>query len=185
MDGAGIGGHARTRGESRTTRNGICAMSAEISIDGGYRRAILGEPASHTMLTSAISGRLARSMMNRFTELGARGGACRRRRLIRVAYDAGKALHAAAKAQGRIRLWRAMGGQAARARTIAAAGRGNSLRSSNNEPRGHRASSAVCILNEGTGSHRDIEEASECIAYGERRSNAQRGCERCCRSVSA
>jgi nitronate monooxygenase len=71
----------------------------ESAADEGYRAALAGEGAYHTTLTSLISGRPARALANRFTAL---------ERTVRgrappdypIAYDAGKALHAAAKAKG-------------------------------------------------------------------------------------
>src|SRR5438105_721940 len=65
----------------------------------GYRAALLGSPAEHTVMTSAISGRPARCLANRFTALGS----AVERGVVPsypIAYDAGKALHAAAKAKG-------------------------------------------------------------------------------------
>jgi nitronate monooxygenase len=53
----------------------------------------------HTVMTRAISGRPARALSNRFTQLGSSAAAdeipC-----YPIAYDAAKALHAAAKASG-------------------------------------------------------------------------------------
>src|SRR5213075_1083237 len=65
----------------------------------GYRATLLGPPAEHTVMTNVISGRPARCLANRFTALGAGVG----RGAVPdypIAYDAGKALHAAAKAAG-------------------------------------------------------------------------------------
>src|SRR5438874_13229711 len=71
----------------------------ESSADAGYRAALLGPAAEHTVMTSVISGRPARCLANRFTALGAgvEPGAVPD---YPIAYDAGKALHAAAKANG-------------------------------------------------------------------------------------
>jgi nitronate monooxygenase len=59
----------------------------------------MGPGAYHTCLTSLISGRPARSLANRFTALAAAIG---NHRIpdYPIAYDAGKALHSAAKAKG-------------------------------------------------------------------------------------
>jgi nitronate monooxygenase len=67
--------------------------------DAGYRATLFSSAAAHTVMTSAISGRPARCLANKFTALGV--GV--ERGVIPdypIAYDAGKALHAAAKAAG-------------------------------------------------------------------------------------
>lgn len=71
----------------------------ESAADDAYRATLNGLGAYHTVLTSLISGRPARSVANRFTAMADRLG----ERLppdYPIAYDAGKALHAAAKAKG-------------------------------------------------------------------------------------
>lgn len=70
----------------------------ESSADAAYRAA-LAQPAVRTVLTSAISGRPARGIANALTALGE---APDRPPIpdYPTAYDAGKALHAAAKAGG-------------------------------------------------------------------------------------
>lgn len=70
----------------------------ESAADAAYRSALASEAAFHTVLTDAISGRPARCLANGFTALAQtldlpRAG-------YPVAYDAGKALNAAAKAAG-------------------------------------------------------------------------------------
>ena len=69
----------------------------ETGADDAYRAALAGDGAHHTTMTSAISGRPARCLANRFTAWAAdhRGDAPD----YPVAYDAGKALHAAAAAR--------------------------------------------------------------------------------------
>lgn len=67
----------------------------ETDADQGYRAALKSEAANHTVMTRAISGRPARALANRFTRLDARASAA-----YPMAYDAGKALNAAAKAKG-------------------------------------------------------------------------------------
>ncbi len=67
--------------------------------DAGYRAALFGEAAHHTTMTRAISGRPARSLANRFSQLGA-DIAARDIPAYPIAYDLGKALHAAGKAKG-------------------------------------------------------------------------------------
>jgi nitronate monooxygenase len=111
MDGAGIAA-ALALGAQAAQLGTAFVACPETSIDEGYRRALLGDAASHTILTPAISGRLARSMVNRFTELGLladRPGTPD----YPVAYDAGKALHAAAKAKGEFGYGAQWAGQAA------------------------------------------------------------------------
>ncbi|MBA4066839.1 MAG: nitronate monooxygenase [Isosphaera sp.] len=71
----------------------------ESSADAGYRAALLGPPAGHTAMTAAISGRPARCLANRFTALGDEIDSSAIPDYP-IAYDAGKALHAAAKAKG-------------------------------------------------------------------------------------
>lgn len=70
----------------------------ESSADEAYRAALRGEGARHTVMTSAISGRPARCLANRFTTWAATN------RFdapdYPLAYDAGKALNAAARAVG-------------------------------------------------------------------------------------
>jgi nitronate monooxygenase len=70
----------------------------ESAADDAYRAALTGQSAFHTVMTRAISGRPARCLANRFTEWGAAAAAVPPD--YPVAYDAGKALNAAAKAIG-------------------------------------------------------------------------------------
>ena len=98
MDGAGI---------AAALRLGACAAQLgtafvacpESSADTGYRTALAGHAAHHTVMTRAISGRPARCLANKFTALGESVPADKIP-AYPIAYDAGKALHAAAKAQG-------------------------------------------------------------------------------------
>lgn len=71
----------------------------ESSADAAYRQALAGSGAWHTVMTTAISGRPARCLQNRFTEWG-RINADLICPDYPIAYDAGKALNAAAKAAG-------------------------------------------------------------------------------------
>lgn len=120
MDGAGIAA-ALALGAQAAQLGTAFVACPETSIDEGYRRAILGEPARHTTFTAAISGRIARSMVNRFTELGNAAGAPKPP-AYPIAYDAGKALHAAAKAKGEFGYGAQWAGQAAAlARSLPAA----------------------------------------------------------------
>ncbi len=70
----------------------------ESAADEAYRAALTGPGGEHTVMTRAISGRPARCLGNRFTEWGR---AVQRACLdYPIAYDAGKALNAAARAAG-------------------------------------------------------------------------------------
>jgi nitronate monooxygenase len=120
MDGAGIAA-ALALGAQAAQLGTAFVACPETSIDEGYRRALLSDAANHTVLTSAISGRLARSMVNKFTELG-RQEEVPKTPHYPVAYDAGKALHAAAKATGEFGYGAQWAGQAAAlARSLPAA----------------------------------------------------------------
>ncbi|WP_233236801.1 nitronate monooxygenase family protein [Bordetella sp. LUAb4] len=98
MDGAGIvavlalGAELAQMGTAFVT----CPESAA---DAAYRQNLLGHDQVSTTHTAAISGRLARGVRNRLTALGEAANAP----LVPdypITYDAGKALHAAAKAHG-------------------------------------------------------------------------------------
>ena len=98
MDGAGIAAVLRL-GASAASLGTAFIGCPESSADDGYRRALESDAAHHTTMTRAISGRPARCLANRFTEIGARTPD------VEIpdyptAYDAGKSLHAAAKAKG-------------------------------------------------------------------------------------
>jgi nitronate monooxygenase len=69
----------------------------ESDADAAYRRALASDAAHHTVMTRAISGRSARCLANAFTKLAA-GVSLRKVPDYPIAYDAGKALNAAAKA---------------------------------------------------------------------------------------
>jgi nitronate monooxygenase len=111
MDGAGIAA-ALALGAQAAQLGTAFVACPETSIDDGYRRALLSDAARHTAFTSAISGRVARSLVNRFTTLGEQAQAPRTPDYP-IAYDAGKALHAAAKAQGEFGYGAQWAGQAA------------------------------------------------------------------------
>ncbi|WP_428063815.1 NAD(P)H-dependent flavin oxidoreductase [Brevundimonas sp.] len=92
----------------------------ESAADAGYRAALAGEAAHHTTMTRAISGRPARCLANRFTAWEAMTKAVPPD--YPVAYDAGKALNAAAKAVGEFGFGAQWAGQGAPlARTLPAA----------------------------------------------------------------
>ena len=111
MDGAGIAAALALGAQAAQLGTAFLACP-ETSVDEGYRQAVLGAPARHTTFTTAFSGRVARSMVNRFTELGSDGNSPKPPQFP-VAYDAAKALHAAAKAKGEFGYGAEWAGQAA------------------------------------------------------------------------
>jgi nitronate monooxygenase len=111
MDGAGIAA-ALALGAQAAQLGTAFVPCLETSIDEGYRRAILGDAANHTTFTAAISGRSARGLVNKFTELG-RGAEAPAIPAYPITYDAGKSLHAAAKAKGEFGYGAQWAGQAA------------------------------------------------------------------------
>ncbi len=98
MDGAGIEA-ALKLGASAAQLGTAFVPCDESTIDVGYRAALASDAAHHTVMTRAISGRPARCLANRFTALGA-DVPSRAVPDYPIAYDAGKALHAAGKAAG-------------------------------------------------------------------------------------
>ncbi|RBO90939.1 NAD(P)H-dependent flavin oxidoreductase [Pseudochrobactrum asaccharolyticum] len=98
MDGAGIAA-ALDLGAVAAQLGTAFIACPESAADEAYREALKGPGAHHTCLTTLISGRPARALANRFTALMAMI-------LDRlppdypIAYDAGKALNAAARAKG-------------------------------------------------------------------------------------
>ncbi len=97
MDGAGIAAVLRLGAIAAQLGTAFIACP-ESSADVAYRAALLNRPTAHTVMTTAISGRPARCLVNRFTDLGT-ALADLPRPDYPIAYDAGKALHAAASAQ--------------------------------------------------------------------------------------
>jgi nitronate monooxygenase len=98
MDGAGVAA-ALALGAMAAQLGTTFVACPESAADAGYRAALLGPAAERTVMTTAISGRPARCLANRFTVLGAgveRGAVPD----YPIAYDAAKALHATAKAAG-------------------------------------------------------------------------------------
>ena len=97
MDGAGI---------AAALQLGACAVQMgtafvpcpESGANAAYRAALLDPAAPRTAVTSAISGRPARGLVNRFHALGNAYG--QPLPAYPQVYDAGKALHQAASAQG-------------------------------------------------------------------------------------
>ena len=96
MDGAGIAASLRL-GASAAQLGTAFIACPESEADAGYRTALASDAANHTVMTRAISGRPARCLQNRFTALGA-GISQRQVPSYPIAYDAGKALNAAARA---------------------------------------------------------------------------------------
>jgi len=94
MDGVGIAA-ALLLGASAAQLGTAFIACPESSADAGYRAALLSPVSEHTTMTRAISGRPARCLVNKFTALGDEGVPA-----YPIAYDAGKALHAAAKSKG-------------------------------------------------------------------------------------
>ena len=96
MDGRGIDA-ALTLGASAAQLGTAFIACPESQADEGYRAALKSDAAYHTVMTRVISGRLARGLPNRFTQLGSDvpDDAVPS---YPIAYDAAKALHAAAKA---------------------------------------------------------------------------------------
>lgn len=98
MDGAGVAAMLRL-GAAAVQLGTAFVLCDESAADAGYRAALAGPAARHTTMTSAISGRSARCLRNRFTEFG-EAMAGRDVPAYPIAYDLGKALHAAARANG-------------------------------------------------------------------------------------
>ncbi|MBA4030898.1 MAG: nitronate monooxygenase [Planctomyces sp.] len=98
MDGAGIAA-SLSLGAVAAQLGTAFIGCPESSADVGYRTALFGSAAAHTVMTTAISGRPARCLSNHFTAIGADVETTAIPDYP-IAYDAGKALHAAAKAQG-------------------------------------------------------------------------------------
>lgn len=97
MDGAGIAAALRLGAVAAQLGTAFVGCS-ESSADEGYRAALKSDAAFHTIVTAAISGRRARCLANQFTKLGEAVTAGEIPDYP-IAYDAGKALHAAAKAK--------------------------------------------------------------------------------------
>lgn len=110
MDGAGIAAALALGAQAAQLGTAFIACPETVA-DGPYREALL-QARTPTVLTRAISGRHARGLANRFTELGAAASAPATPDYP-IAYDAGKALHAAAKARGSADFAAQWAGQAA------------------------------------------------------------------------
>jgi nitronate monooxygenase len=100
MDGAGIA--AALRLGASAAQLGTAFIDTDESLaDDGYRATLASDAAYHTTMTRVISGRPARCLANRFTALG-EGVAEGDVPAYPIAYDLGKALHAAGRAQGEV-----------------------------------------------------------------------------------
>ncbi|RKF23279.1 nitronate monooxygenase [Altericroceibacterium spongiae] len=98
MDGAGI--VAALKLGAVAAQMGTAFIGCpESAADEAYRHALTGPAAEHTRLTRVISGRPARCIANRFTALEDEISVASIPDYP-IAYDAGKALHMAAKAEG-------------------------------------------------------------------------------------
>ncbi len=110
MDGAGVA--AVLALGAQAAQLGTAFVSCpESAADSAYRQALLAGSVS-TVSTRAISGRPARGIANRLTALGAAAD-CPPTPGYPYTYDAGKALNAAAKAQGSADFAAQWAGQAA------------------------------------------------------------------------
>jgi nitronate monooxygenase len=98
MDGSGIAAAIRL-GASGAQLGTAFVLSAESQADAGYRGAMTGDAANHTVMTRVISGRPARCLANRFTAWGADVSPAEVPDYP-IAYDLGKAIHAAGKRAG-------------------------------------------------------------------------------------
>jgi nitronate monooxygenase len=96
MDGAGIAAALMLGAAAAQLGTAFIACS-ESSADAGYRSTLFSSAAENTVMTSVISGRPARCLVNEFTRLGAE---IDRREVpaYPIAYSVGKALNVAAKA---------------------------------------------------------------------------------------
>ncbi len=98
MDGAGISAALRLGAAAAQLGTAFVACPESLA-DAGYRAALAGEAAYHTVMTRAISGRPARCLANRFTAFGNTVPADEIP-AYPIAYDVGKALNAAGKSAG-------------------------------------------------------------------------------------
>lgn len=98
MDGAGIAA-ALALGAAAAQLGTAFVACPESAADAGFRATLASPAAHHTTMTTAVSGRPARCLANRFTALGAATPVAAVP-AYPIAYDAAKALHAAASARG-------------------------------------------------------------------------------------
>lgn len=120
MDGAGVSA-ALALGAAAAQLGTAFIACPESAADAAYRATLMGEGAGHTVMTRAISGRPARCLPNRFTTLAEALTAPVPD--YPIAYDAGKALNAAARGRdeyGYGAQWAGQGAPLARAMPAAA-----------------------------------------------------------------
>lgn len=120
MDGAGIAAMLRL-GAAAVQLGTAFVLCDESAADEGYRATMASDAAHHTAMTAVISGRPARCLRNRFTEIG-EAIDVRDIPAYPIAYDLGKALHAAAKIKGEYGFgaqWAGQGAPLARAMPVA------------------------------------------------------------------
>lgn len=98
MDGQGIAAALRLGAGAAQLGTAFLATD-ESTADAAYRAALFSDAAHHTVMTNVISGRPGRCLANRFTAFGAKVDSDEVPSYP-IAYDAGKALNAAASAMG-------------------------------------------------------------------------------------
>ncbi len=120
MDGAGIAA-CLALGASAAQLGTAFVACPESDADVAYRAALLDRANVRTTLTTSISGRPARCIVNKFTTL-ADSVPVQEIAAYPMAYDAGKALNAAAKAKGEYAFGAQWAGQAAALARVMPAG---------------------------------------------------------------
>lgn len=116
MDGAGIRAVQALGAVAAQLGTAFIACPESLA-DDAYRATLAGPAAHSTAVTRLVSGRPARALANRFTALNEVASGVRLPDYP-IAYDAGKALHAAAKAKGELGFgaqWAGQGAPLARA----------------------------------------------------------------------
>ncbi|WP_257554978.1 nitronate monooxygenase family protein [Sphingobium sp. CFD-2] len=98
MDGAGIAAALDLGAAAAQLGTAFIACDESLA-DAGYRAALASDAALHTQMVRAVSGRPARILANRFAALDDEVSATQIP-TYPIAYDLGKALHAAAKSRG-------------------------------------------------------------------------------------
>ena len=98
MDGAGIAA-SLALGASAAQLGTAFLLCPESAADAGYRATLASGPDHGTVVTSAFSGRPARSLVNRFTT-ATQNAPLAEIPDYPIAYDLAKSLHAAARAKG-------------------------------------------------------------------------------------
>jgi nitronate monooxygenase len=112
MDGAGIAAMLALGADAAQLGTAFVACP-ESSADAAYREALFGPGAAHTEMTVVVSGRPARCLPNAFTALKDTALKGLKPPDYPIAYDAGKALAAAARVRGDDRFGAQLAGQGA------------------------------------------------------------------------